>query len=430
MCLCPRFNTPGPEHWRGAEIRARAQRIWAERELRAARRRVSPDERKQHVASNMYRMEVVSKDVLTGQWILGRETADSLTDPSTSYVSEKMLDPSNMMPDEERDLKEGLPTAVNRHDSDSLPATKQQSDEQSHHHRTGEETTTPEFTVCSEPHHLDQCQCAKENTGVDNNNDDDDVCHICLDSFRVGDIVMWSRQKHGHCSHVFHEECLMPWLLEKRENECPSCRACFINDRVTNNNVRDTEGRVADFSINNDDDVSQIMKTSESMDHSDGGPSSLKDDRDIEEGFTFVISKGLIGRVPIHDSVWLTPPPKVQACCTNGKSIENRNLAQTCIAENVRRMRSRRRPASEDLGGDTVADSPSSSWDEDDTAADEVSHGSPRYDILGMLSTSPSPDAPCGNDSNNGTSTSQMVSQQNDHDMVSPDNVDVNERDR
>lgn len=112
--------------------------------------------------------------------------------------------------------------------------------------------------------------------------DDEDVCPICLDNFEVGDMVMWSRHNHGTCSHAFHEDCLLQWLLEQRENECPTCRACFINDPVTTNPTPSSpslltvaEGDESTFAFDELEENS-IIDQEEMMGNVDGG--------DIEEG--------------------------------------------------------------------------------------------------------------------------------------------------
>lgn len=37
------------------------------------------------------------------------------------------------------------------------------------------------------------------------------VCPVCLDAFRVGEEVTWSKLQH--CRHVFHYECILPWAV-------------------------------------------------------------------------------------------------------------------------------------------------------------------------------------------------------------------------
>lgn len=51
------------------------------------------------------------------------------------------------------------------------------------------------------------------------------VCAICWNGYKDGDSVCISRNQS--CSHVFHEECITPWLL-KRSN-CPMCRSDFLH---------------------------------------------------------------------------------------------------------------------------------------------------------------------------------------------------------
>eukprot|EP00536_Pseudo-nitzschia_multiseries_P010185 jgi/Psemu1/25290/gm1.25290_g len=119
--------------------------------------------------------------------------------------------------------------------------------------------------------------------------DDEDVCPICLDNFEVGDVVMWSRHGQGACSHAFHEDCLLQWLLEQRENECPTCRACFIGDTTTTTSststasvssaaVNDTDTDTAEHEYEDESDGNETSDDSPSSGDSIGG------EGDIEEG--------------------------------------------------------------------------------------------------------------------------------------------------
>lgn len=56
-------------------------------------------------------------------------------------------------------------------------------------------------------------------------------CAICIDSYKVNDSVVWSR--NTSCPHVFHSACIEPWLCANKDNCCPSCRQNFIEN--TNN---------------------------------------------------------------------------------------------------------------------------------------------------------------------------------------------------
>lgn len=53
------------------------------------------------------------------------------------------------------------------------------------------------------------------------------ICGICLDYLRVGDVVSWSRMGIG-CNHVFHHTCIVPWLQNRKHDDCPFCRTPIL----------------------------------------------------------------------------------------------------------------------------------------------------------------------------------------------------------
>ena len=67
------------------------------------------------------------------------------------------------------------------------------------------------------------------------------ACPICLDTYQIGDDVIFSR--NNDCPHTFHLDCMMEWLLmptqdEEDENweegvvrcrdDCPLCRVDYL----------------------------------------------------------------------------------------------------------------------------------------------------------------------------------------------------------
>ena len=50
----------------------------------------------------------------------------------------------------------------------------------------------------------------------------DNICSICLDDFKEDDIL-----KKLNCEHIFHKDCLEPWLNNNNRN-CPLCRTDII----------------------------------------------------------------------------------------------------------------------------------------------------------------------------------------------------------
>mmetsp|Transcript_7266 Transcript_7266/g.11150 ORF Transcript_7266/g.11150 Transcript_7266/m.11150 type:complete len:545 (-) Transcript_7266:133-1767(-) len=72
----------------------------------------------------------------------------------------------------------------------------------------------------------------------DNNDDNEEptVCSICIDEFLIGEKL----RKLPRCGHLFHTECIMPWLTE-RNACCPLCKVNVLEgddeDDSGNNNI-------------------------------------------------------------------------------------------------------------------------------------------------------------------------------------------------
>lgn len=49
-----------------------------------------------------------------------------------------------------------------------------------------------------------------------------EVCTICLVSYEHGDRVATSK-----CKHVFHQACILEWLVLNKD--CPCCRQSYVD---------------------------------------------------------------------------------------------------------------------------------------------------------------------------------------------------------
>lgn len=47
------------------------------------------------------------------------------------------------------------------------------------------------------------------------------MCAVCIESYKVGEVVTVLT-----CGHIFHKDCIEPWLLEKRT--CPMCKCDIL----------------------------------------------------------------------------------------------------------------------------------------------------------------------------------------------------------
>ena len=68
-------------------------------------------------------------------------------------------------------------------------------------------------------------------------------CAICLCRYQVDDRVVWSN--NDKCSHAFHDDCMVDWLVNVREGApCPCCRQEFVSmdgvDQPEKRTLRDT----------------------------------------------------------------------------------------------------------------------------------------------------------------------------------------------
>jgi hypothetical protein len=73
------------------------------------------------------------------------------------------------------------------------------------------------------------------NTSDDNHGEDQEQCAICLVEYEAGDEISWSHNKS--CTHAFHRECIIDWLIS--HDECPCCRHNYLSlcDDDDDNNV-------------------------------------------------------------------------------------------------------------------------------------------------------------------------------------------------
>lgn len=53
---------------------------------------------------------------------------------------------------------------------------------------------------------------------------DELVCSICLDGYESDDAIIQSK----NCSHYFHKECILEWLV--KSDECPCCREDMMSE--------------------------------------------------------------------------------------------------------------------------------------------------------------------------------------------------------
>lgn len=180
-------------------------------------------------------------------------------------------------------------------------------------------------------------QSDNHSMGSDGYREEASTCIICLEPFRVGDVVAWSRAPpqftiaiplpspspssspstsdvegggppqrapmppvrtavtpstgaalNDVCKHVFHRDCIYSWLLNPKHDDCPACRVTIVREpprkRGKNNSNNDSRDEMdSDFAdCGSDDDEDNDL-----LDEEEGGLSSM----------AFVVVHGLVSRV-------------------------------------------------------------------------------------------------------------------------------------
>jgi len=146
---------------------------------------------------------------------------------------------------------------------------------------------------------------------------EESTCVICLEPFRVGDVVAWTKRpyslgsQHGHsvtissssdsaasvlanqqqeeeeadCLHVFHRDCIVPWL-ENKHDDCPSCRKVILQ---LHNKRKGADETQTDLEHGNHDDE-------EDDDSSSSSSVAGEEYNNNAESGLFVIMHGLVSR--------------------------------------------------------------------------------------------------------------------------------------
>lgn len=51
-------------------------------------------------------------------------------------------------------------------------------------------------------------------------------CAICWCPYQEGEVACVSSNRM--CRHAYHTDCIMPWFIERKRNDCPLCRRNFL----------------------------------------------------------------------------------------------------------------------------------------------------------------------------------------------------------
>lgn len=89
-----------------------------------------------------------------------------------------------------------------------------------------EEKRLARLTLESKHYRTTLAEDDKENDErwIVNGNSFEGMCAICLTQYATGDQIIFS--SNPKCQHVFHGDCILSWLVKRRQ--CPCCRQVFF----------------------------------------------------------------------------------------------------------------------------------------------------------------------------------------------------------
>lgn len=111
-------------------------------------------------------------------------------------------------------------------------------------------------------------------------------CCICLEPYRVGDIVAWSNTSTDNCLHVFHKDCIYLWLENPKHDDCPSCRSIILKPIPSDTSSVDSD---------DEDDIEQQRRGRNTNNNSDDADDAL-DNLNSSTSVAYYIIHGLISR--------------------------------------------------------------------------------------------------------------------------------------
>ncbi|KAG7660865.1 uncharacterized protein J8A68_005682 [[Candida] subhashii] len=242
------------------EIRRRRRRLRRRRRGYAKRKKLSEEE-----------VEILFPRKSYYDWLHGGQERDS-EQREDMLKEEGTLVDADVEEGEEDSLEENQQTTrVNDHNDVDTTAAVDDEDTHSMHSTITitRNDTTPANSSKAEIDHiqtnLEQDLATTDHvTNVSSNNDTtkeelhftSGTCAICLDQIEDDEIV-----RGLICGHVFHAECLDPWLTKRRAC-CPMCKRDYLfkrdrvggNDTASDNNNEDANSNENNNENNDDDD--------------------------------------------------------------------------------------------------------------------------------------------------------------------------------
>lgn len=85
-------------------------------------------------------------------------------------------------------------------------------------------------------------------------------CVVCQDEYNIGDEVMGLSKDEEVCHHIFHANCLLPWL--NQHNSCPVCRFELPTDDASYENRRRSSNQNVSSTVESTDQSGTQLRTS------------------------------------------------------------------------------------------------------------------------------------------------------------------------